>query len=112
MYAHQDWTPVILRKTSVPSKTQHFQKPPKYQRGLDDEDVTSVKQFEKEYIQSVIKARIEKKWTQKDLATAINQDTNRISRFEQAKEPYDHQLKAKINKVLNIKVAAAPTNAA
>jgi ribosome-binding protein aMBF1 (putative translation factor) len=111
MYTHQDWTPVILRKTSVSSKTQHIQKAPKYQRGLDDNDVTSVKQFENEYIQSVIKARLDKKWTQKDLATAINQETNRISRFEQAKEPYDHQLKAKINKVLNIKATAAPITA-
>lgn len=103
MYAHQDWTTVVLNKTSSDkSKTKPppVQKQPKYIAQLENDEAP--KYFEKAYIDQVIKARIEKKMTQKQLATSLNEDVNRINRFEQGKEVYDHNFKAKLNRNLNI----------
>lgn len=102
MYEHQDWTTVVLNKKdpNAKQKTPPPQKTPKYIAQLENEEPP--KTFDKTYIDQVIKARIEKKLTQKQVAVLMNEDANRINRFEQGKEVYDHQFKAKLNKYLNI----------
>jgi ribosome-binding protein aMBF1 (putative translation factor) len=106
-YSHQDWTPVVFKKKQETNKTVQksiSQHAPQYQTKLtENTEEFAPKLFEKEYITNVINARISKKWTQKDLANATNIDVHRIQRLEQGKEVYDHQLKAKLNKVLGIK---------
>ncbi len=103
---HQDWTPVILKKKKenkeVQKQVSQFQ--PQYKSQLDENtEEFKNKTFDKSYIDSVIAKRVEKKWNQKQLATAINVDVHVIQRFEQGKEVYDHTLKSKLNRVLGIR---------
>ena len=101
MYAHQDWSTVVLNKTSDKQpKAPPIQKQPKYIAQLQNDEPP--KYFDKPYIDQVVKSRIERKLTQKQLATTMNEDVNRINRFEQGKEVYDHKLKVKLNRYLNI----------
>jgi ribosome-binding protein aMBF1 (putative translation factor) len=101
MFAHQDWTEVVFKKHNDTPKVHH-QHLPQHLKQLKDDDVVAPKLFEKSYIQEVIKKRVERKWNQKQLATALNVDAHRIQRFEQGSEVYDHQLKHKLNRVLGI----------
>lgn len=108
MYQHQDWTPVILRKNKQDAEKKQIQKivstgKPQYLSQLDDNETYQAKKFESSYIEQVTKKRLEKKWNQKQLASAINVDVSVIQRLEQGKEVYDHNLKSKLNKVLDIK---------
>lgn len=101
MQNFQDWTTVVFKKKNTQT-TSKCQLQPQYQRQLDENDLQN-KMFDKEYIQTVIKKRNEKKWNQKQLATSIRVDVHVIQRFEQGKEVYDHGLKSKLNSVLDIK---------
>lgn len=109
MYQHQDWTPVILRKNKQEAEKKQIQKlvstgKPQYLSKLDDNVETfQAKKFDSSYIEQVTKKRLEKKWNQKQLASSINVDVSVIQRLEQGKEVYDHNLKSKLNKVLDIK---------
>lgn len=101
MYAHQDWTTVVINKsTDKKQKAPPVQKQPKYLSQLENDEPP--KHFEKSYIDQVVKARMEKQLTQKQLASMMSEDASRINRFEQGKEVYDHQFKSKLNKCLNI----------
>lgn len=106
MYEHQDWNTVIINKSGQKAATLSkplVQKQPKYLSQLNENDnVAPPKQFDRTYIAQVIKARLDKKLTQKDLASLVNEDVNRINRFEQGKEVYDHKLKSKLNRHLGI----------
>lgn len=103
---HQDWTPVVFKKkkeVDTQARKAVSQLCPQYKALLnEDSEVFANKMFEKEYTQKVIQKRIEKKWNQKQLATAINVDVHIIQRFEQGREVYDHILKAKLNRTLGI----------
>jgi ribosome-binding protein aMBF1 (putative translation factor) len=105
MFAHQDWTPVIFKKTNNKPQVQgqqHHQNEPHHLKQLEEDDVVAPKVFERSYIQEVIKKRTERKWNQKQLATALNVDVHKIQRFEHGNEVYDHQFKHKLNRVLGI----------
>lgn len=105
---HQDWTTVVFKKRQETQEKREVQKrvsqhQPGYIASLaDPTEHTTAKMFEKAYIDEVIAKRTDRKWTQKQLATALNVDAHRIQRFEQGKEVYDHTLKSKLNRVLGI----------
>lgn len=107
-FMEQDWTTVVFKKRGPTQEQKEAQKrasqsQPGYISNLADAtEHTTAKMFEKAYIDQVIAKRAEKKWTQKQLATAINVEANRIQRFEQGKEVYDHNLKSKLNRALDI----------
>ena len=109
MYSHQDWTPVVLRKSKQEAEKKQklvSGNKPQYLSKLDENVETfQAKKFDSSYIEQVTKKRLEKKWNQKQLACAINVDVSIIQRLEQGKEVYDHSLKSKLNKVLDIKSA-------
>ena len=101
MYNHQDWETVVLNKTTdKQTKAPPVQNQPKYLAQLENDEAP--KYFDREYIDTIIKARCDRKLTQKLLATSINEDVSRINRFEQGKEVYNHNLKAKLNRYLSI----------
>lgn len=98
-FTHQDWTPVVFHKKSPPAPAAP--RKPQQERRLDEEtELFHSPKFERAFIQSVIQARLEKKWTQKDLANAIREPVPRIQNFEQGKEIYDSALKARLQRCL------------
>lgn len=105
--SHQDWTPVVFHKkrdrpTSASPTISQLE--PKHKRALgeDNPETFQQKSFDTEYIRTVVQKRMEKKLTQKQLATQIAVDVSIIQRFEQGKEVYDGALKHKLNRALNI----------
>ncbi len=99
---HQDWETVIFHKKPSKSSTAPDLEP-LHLRALKDNPESFVnKAFDSKYIQAVIKARLERKWSQKDLAQKINVDVSIIQKLEQGKGIYDAQLKNKLNRVLNL----------
>ena len=107
MYQHQDWTPVIFKKKNE-TQVKQFNKTvsqlqPQYKAKLhEDSETFQTKYFDKEFADSVIKKRVEKKLNQKQLASLVNVDVHVIQRLEQGKEPYDHVLKNKLNRALGM----------
>lgn len=99
---HQDWETVIFhKKPSKSAATPDLE--PSHLRALKDNPESFVnKAFDAKYIQAVIKARLDQKWSQKDLAQKINVDFAVIQKFEQGKGIYDAQLKNKLNRILNL----------
>ena len=110
MFQHQDWTPVVFKKnTEQQAKNKEVAKTisqlqPQYKVQLNENTESfQTKMFDKDYAETVIKKRVEKKWNQKQLASAINVDVHVVQRLEQGKEVYDQSLKMKLNRILNIK---------
>lgn len=100
---HQDWDTVIFRKHVKPTETARPSLEPAHVRSLkDDTEAFAVKHFESEYIKRVLKGRIDRKWSQKDLAQRLNVDVSIIQKLEQGKAVYDGNLKNKINRLLGL----------
>jgi len=101
-YTHQDWTPVVFhKKPHEIHQKQISQRRTNQEKRLDEEtEMFHSPKFEREFIQSVVRARLEKKWAQKDLANALKEPVPRIQSFEQGKEIYDPKLKDKIQRLL------------
>lgn len=101
--SHQDWETVIFRKKFDKTKTEPARPSlePAHIRALkDDAEVFALKLFESQYIKLVLKSRIERKWSQKDLAQRLNVDISVIQKLEQGKAVYDGNLKQKLNRLL------------
>jgi ribosome-binding protein aMBF1 (putative translation factor) len=105
-YHHQDWTPVIVNKRNIShdaeAKKRISQLEPTHLRELkaDDAETYRNKLFDQEFIKNVIKKRLDRKFTQRDLAKMLNVDVSIVQRLEQGKLVYDHALKSKINRCL------------
>lgn len=100
-FEHQDWTPVVVRKRAEKREAPSVQLPPKSFRKLDDNPETfETKYFDRDFVQAVIRARAERKWSQKDLAVRLNVEAAVVQRFEQGKAVYDSKLKDKMNRLL------------
>jgi ribosome-binding protein aMBF1 (putative translation factor) len=99
---HQDWETIVFHKRqSKPAAGPDLE--PTHLRALKDNPESFVnKAFDSKYIQAVIKARLERKWSQKDLAQKINVDVAIIQKLEQGKAIYDAQIKNKLNRILNL----------
>jgi ribosome-binding protein aMBF1 (putative translation factor) len=99
---HQDWETLILRTKSIKPKSAPDLEPSHLRALKDNPEVFANKLFENDYVQAVLKARLEKKWSQKDLAQKVNADFSIIQKLEQGKSIYDAKLKSKLNRVLNL----------
>jgi len=99
---HQDWETIIFhKKPTKPTTSPDLE--PSHLRALKDNPESFVnKSFDSKYVQVVIKARLERKWSQKELAQKLNVDFSIIQKFEQGKGIYDAFLKNKLNRVLNL----------
>ncbi|EJW05094.1 hypothetical protein EDEG_00807 [Edhazardia aedis USNM 41457] len=97
MYNHYDTKKIIITKAK-PEKPKPVEKPG------EAEEPTYVS---KDIGRMIVKARTEKKMTQKDLATKINVQAKILSEWENGKGVYSKTLADKISKVLGIDFNAA-----
>ena len=79
------------------------QKQPQYIQELNDSTNENLKNkyFDQDFIKQVIKNRIDSKLTQKQFAMKLNENENRIKKFEQYKEVYDSAFMIKLSRVIN-----------
>ena len=118
--SHQDWTPVVIRKNTntnqkkanssnlVPKQGVNKQntsiKTEKVWNGVNpnDEPETRPVKIDKEFGQQILKARLEKKMTQKNLANAISIPDTVIAEYERGIGLHNGNYISKIKKYLNI----------
>ncbi len=112
---HQDWKPVIIGRNKTKSKdeakrdgtiqTVHKDHRDQHLKKIDKED--EVQHIEKvDHNVSIIiqKARMDKKWTQKDLAQKINVKFEMIRDMEAGKANEDKGLLSKLQRPLGVKL--------
>ena len=105
-YEHQDWKPVTFVKYKKPtpkekSETQRRVEAATHMSKLDNPDYVPPKP-EKVLGKALQKARMEKKMSQKDLATKLNAKPQVIQQWEAGKVPIPGNYIAMINKALAI----------
>ena len=113
-FSHQNWTPVVLnQKKTNPSnlvakqgvnKQNSVIKTEKVWNGVDpnDEPDTRPVTIDKKFGQQILKARLEKKMTQKCLANAISIPDTVIAEYERGEGLHNGNYISKIKKYLNI----------
>ena len=106
---HQDWTPVVFKKTikTKPATTQVAVQPNQQNKDRvkmsDDDEMPQVKTYGKEYGIRVSQARVEKKLSQQQLATQINEKVDVVKLVENGKGVYNPNVSQKIFRVLKVK---------
>jgi len=78
---HQDWTPVVLKKSKQPVKQQPNIVHVKEEDGIPQK----VTHFERSFCLKIAQLRNEKKWTRKDLAQQLKMTENDIADIENCK---------------------------
>ena len=96
---HQDWTPVVLKKTNY-SEKKVLHKP----KITEEDDYNKPIKISATNSKLIQEGRKLKKMNQKDLANAINKDVKIIQLYESGKTVPDTQIMLKIEKVLGIKL--------
>lgn len=94
----QQWEQVILQKKRAKSA------PPVRPQKETDLETKRIKVYSKELSDAVMKARLEKKMTQEQLANACNVQKVAINEIESRKGVYDPNLVNKVCKILGVKV--------
>jgi putative transcription factor len=98
---HQDWKPVILRKSE--RKTRHYNAPGyKKKKNIDSDDPDAPKTLGMSAGKQIQQGRSAKKMTQKQLAQKINVRPNLIAEYEQGKVVPSRAVLNKINRALGI----------
>ena len=114
---HQDWKPVILRKTNTQLKKEEKVKKttvlnPKgpnskktdiNAKKLDSDEIQPIKFIPKETAKNIQQARIAKKITQQELANRLNVKKTIINDLESGKMILDKSFINKVEKKLGIK---------
>jgi len=96
---HQDWTPVVLKKTHNGGK-----KMPNKPQITEEDDYNKPIQISAQNSKLIQGGRNLKKMTQKDLAKAINKDVGTIQLYESGKITPDFRIMSAIERVLGIKL--------
>ena len=118
---HQDWDEVTIHGKSVkkekekekyvkfmgqeiklPKRSQYSGKTP--EQKLDETELGTHKKVGKETGLTIQRARVAKKYTQKDLAGLINVSSDIISSYESGKAIPDHKIMQKLRRVLSVKL--------
>ena len=118
---HQDWEEVTIHGKSVkkekekekyvkfmgqeiklPKRSQYSDKSP--DQKLDETVLGTHKKVGKETGLTIQRARVAKKYTQKDLANLINVSSDIISSYESGKAIPDHKIMQKLRRVLSVKL--------
>jgi ribosome-binding protein aMBF1 (putative translation factor) len=103
---HQDWKPVVLRKSKPKPQPKLQSSGHKQFTKLDnnDEDIEAPKYLSYEFRQQLQKARCSKKMSQKDLANRINEQTSIVSGYENGKMVPQSRILIKINRILGTRL--------
>lgn len=117
-FSHQDWTPVVIKKTTNTKQTNPTnlvakQGANKQQAAIktekvwdasdpDGEPETRPVMIDKEFGQQITKARVAKQMTQKDLANALSLPVSVITDYERGQGIRNGNYVSKIKKYLNI----------
>ena len=118
---HQDWEEVTIHGKSfkkekekekyvkfmgqeikLPKRSQYSGKTP--EQKLDETMLGTHKKVGKETGLTIQRARVAKKYTQKELANLINVSTDIISSYELGKSIPDHKIMQKLRRVLCVKL--------
>ena len=67
-----------------------------------EEDTFRTQRIHKEFSKQIVQARLERKWTQKDLARAMNETTNTVASFENGTAVYDRPMIQKFQRILRL----------
>jgi len=112
--SHQDWKPVVLRKTANQIKKSNTHSRGKHNtiakrsgtqlsRELTDGESVKPKRFEKSTIRAIIQARLEQKLSQKQLAQKASLQPKLIADFEQGRLTYQPQLLNRLKRSVGIR---------
>tara|TARA_B100000287_G_scaffold262270_1_gene246769 strand:- start:221 stop:577 length:357 start_codon:yes stop_codon:yes gene_type:complete len=118
MNHYQDWDPVIIRgkvdKTKEKEKYVKFfgqeiklpnKNPGKSrEQKLEETEIGTHKRVGKETGLTIQRARVAKKYTQKELANLINVSSDIISSYESGKAIPNHKIMQKLRRVLGVKL--------
>jgi len=118
MNHYQDWDPVIIRgkvdKTKEKEKYVKFfgqeiklpnKNPGKSrEQKLEETEIGTHKKIGKETGLTIQRARVSKKYTQKELANLINVSSDIISSYESGKAIPNHKIMQKLRRVLGVKL--------
>tara|TARA_B100001758_G_C18011047_1_gene403079 strand:- start:200 stop:556 length:357 start_codon:yes stop_codon:yes gene_type:complete len=118
MNHYQDWDPVIIRgkvdKTKEKEKYVKFfgqeiklpnKNPGKSrEQKLEETEIGTHKKIGKETGLTIQRARVSKKYTQKELANLINVSSDIISSYESGKAIPNHKIMQKLRRVLSVKL--------
>tara|TARA_B110000444_G_scaffold139431_1_gene130885 strand:+ start:606 stop:968 length:363 start_codon:yes stop_codon:yes gene_type:complete len=118
---HQDWDEVTIHGKSVtkekekekyvkfmgqeiklPKRSQYSGKSP--EQKLDETELGTHKKVSKETGLTIQRARVAKKYTQKDLSNLINVSSDIISSYELGKSIPDPKIMQKLRRVLGVKL--------
>ena len=109
----QDWKPVVWAKKKP--KTINEAKARGYSIGVqrkstyvtnkvDKMEIDTLPRVTKNQARAIVNGRLSKKWTQKQLATAMNEKIEVISKYESGKAIANNQLLQKFRRILGTKL--------
>jgi len=108
---HQDWKPVVFKKSDNKSKEEKSTTSSSSSlasvgvyKASGDDDVKKTKYISKVTSQAIISARCEKKMTQKELAQKCNMDVSIINEIERGVCVYNATHVNNIQSVLGVKI--------
>jgi len=114
-FSHQDWTPVVVKKTatkSTSSSSSSSVKPPIHpsssviaQRIVDQSELPVVKVVSHQMAQEFIKIRTANKLTRKELAMRLNVAESYITEAETAGKTYRPMVYDKVCNMFSVKIA-------
>ncbi len=106
MFPHQDWKPVEFHKPNFPKKKENTQPvvTKKMKELLDNENIVTLPKITNELKSSIQQARLAKKMTQKQLASALNVTIKDIADYENGKAIPNNQFISKLERTLQAKL--------
>tara|TARA_Y100001970_G_C13681666_1_gene578029 strand:+ start:172 stop:507 length:336 start_codon:yes stop_codon:yes gene_type:complete len=106
MFPHQDWKPVEFHKPILPKKKENNQPvvTKKMKELLDNENIVTLPKITNELKTSIQQARLAKKMTQKQLASALNVTIKDIADYENGKAIPNNQFISKLERTLQAKL--------
>lgn len=102
---HQDWEPVVLKKTPKDTKKKFNPENTKKMNELDGDDIIAPIYVTHEQAQFLIEARNAKNWKQTDLAKACNMNVSVIKDIESTKAIYNKKLYNNLLRILGVKIS-------
>lgn len=118
MTEHQDWKPLILNKkiksdsqqqkeykivNKGTSNKQHYERD-NLNKIADSNETNVVKTISLDLSRTIQQARMNKKWTQKELANKINEQQKVIADYESGHAIPNNHILGKLEKVLSVKL--------
>lgn len=95
---HQDWEPVVLKKSDI--KTSENKK----EIQVKDKDKVVLKEPSLDFQKALQQARMANKMSQKDLALKLGMNLNTMVNYEKGKEVPTNLIISKLEKILNTKL--------